>query len=279
MGLTGGQIADLCVFVFCVLAYIIYHLWYFVLRSKLFLSYGASEHINLWKIKLKTRQIWSESTFILSIVLPPLPCRNTENKTLTTSTPAVMMNDGKEGINAVQTMRNMIITVSLLAAAEVTLVAQLLNILTDAARIQQLEVFGEADPISGGSFIMSPQVKVSLALGSLFASFLVFAQCVRIAVYLGYLIRVVPSNPSINLPLKDDTVILMQRASLYFTIGLRLLYMFVPLSFYMTLGTLALLITTLVLLVALFLLDEEPGRHMTSKRDMHLISHDASNSV
>lgn len=52
------------------------------------------------------------------------------------------------------------------------------------------------------------------------------------------------------------------RASLFFTCGLRLLYGFVPLAFYMGLGPTALLISTVLVVVALLLLDTVPARQV-----------------
>ena len=99
-----------------------------------------------------------------------------------------MMQDPKEGINSVQTVRNMIISVALLATADAGLISTLLNLLTDPQRLQQMRVFSEQDPISGGEPLIGPAVKVALALAALFFSFLTFAQCVRIAVHLVRLI-------------------------------------------------------------------------------------------
>ena len=78
----------------------------------------------------------------------------------------------------------------------------------------------------------------------------------------GFLVRVIPAHPHINLPLREETILLMQRASLYFTVGLRLLYGFVPLAFYMATGPLAMLISTVLLLISLILLDTVPARQV-----------------
>ena len=79
----------------------------------------------------------------------------------------------------------------------------------------------------------------------------------------GFLIRVVPTHPHINLPLRDETILLMQRASLYFTLGLRLLYGTVPLLFYAATGPLSLLIATFILILCLFFLDTVPARQVS----------------
>ena len=94
------------------------------------------------------------------------------------------MQDPKEGINSVQTHRNMIVSVSILAAAEMTLVSTLFNLLTDPQRLQQMASFSSQDPISGGTPLISPAAKLGIALGTLFLSFLTLAACLRIAVHL-----------------------------------------------------------------------------------------------
>lgn len=95
-----------------------------------------------------------------------------------------MMQDPKEGINSVQTVRNMIISVSLLATADAALLSTLLNLFTDPQRLEQMRIYSKEDPISGGDPLMGPAVKSALAFAALFFSFLTFAQCVRIAVHL-----------------------------------------------------------------------------------------------
>lgn len=205
----------------------------------------GQEHVNLWTTSLKARSLWA----------------------------SVMMAKASEGLAAVHTVRNMIISVSLLAAADAALIAQLLNILTDPAKLKQIDEFASADPISNGDSFMSAAVKVALALGAVALSLLVFAQCVRISVHLGFLIRVVPENLNTSLPLKDATIVLVQRASLFFALGLRFLYAFVPLSFYMSLGSLAFLISTVLLLVALIMTDVVPAgnaRALLRQSDMDI---------
>lgn len=216
---------------FCAL-HAVMQVWYFVLRGTKFVP-GEMEHINLWTASLKARSLWAH----------------------------VMMSDSKSGLEAVHTIRNLIISVSLLAAAEASLIASLLNILTDPAKLEQIDTFSKSDPISDGNSFVAAEVKVALTLGVVALSLLIFAQCVRIAVHLGFLIRIVPVNMNVSIPLRDATFVLTQRMSLYFALGLRFLYAFVPLMFYMTLGALALAISTGLLLIALLLLDIIPAGH------------------
>ena len=81
-----------------------------------------------------------------------------------------MMADTKEGITAAQTIRNMVMGCSILAAGVTLLAAQLLLLITDPVRLQQVSKFSRGDPISGSDPIMSPEVKVGISLGILFLS-------------------------------------------------------------------------------------------------------------
>ena len=226
-----GEIWDVVIFILCVLAFVVYHVWYFLLRGTKYVPYFGMEKTNLWYTGLKARSLWAH----------------------------IMMRHASEGLAAVHTVRNLLISVSLLAAAEATLVVQLLSILTDPAKIEQIEEYAVSDPITSGNSFMSASTKVAIALGDIFLSLLLFVQCVRISVHLGFLIRVVPENLNTRLPLRDATIVLTQRTTLFFSLGIRFLFGFVPLAFYMTLGTLALLISTVLLLLVMLFLDVIPS--------------------
>lgn len=131
----------------------------------------------------------------------------------------------------------------------------MLNILTNPASIAQIEEYSRTDPITHGDSFISVPVKISLSLSTLFISLLLFVQSARMAVHLGFLVRVVPENVNTTVPFRQFTVVLTQRMNFQFSIGVRLLFAFVPLTFYAMLGTLALLISTFVLLCLMFYLD------------------------
>ena len=104
---------------------------------------------------------------------------------------------------------------------------------------------------------MAPQTKLGIALGTLFLSLLAMTQCVRLSVHLTYLIRAAPVDPRRQRRFSQIAFAVNRRASFYFSIGLRLQYAFFPLALYI-LGPLALLITTVVEVIALFLMDLTP---------------------
>lgn len=225
-------------------------------------GFRGSSAPNLWNTSVKTRSLWVD----------------------------IMSADPKEGINSVQTLRNMAIAVSLLAAAQSTFAAQLMTILTDPTRLNQLAHYAAEDPISserarrcaargpnlptkqlsnfvmpkpaaaaGGSPVAAPELKVGIGLGLLFLSLMFYAQSARGSIHLGFVVRVMPTHPHIDIPLRDEAILLVHRTSLYFSIGLRILYLFFP-TFFWTMGTTPFLVSMVVVIVALTYMDQLPSR-------------------
>jgi hypothetical protein len=90
----------------------------------------------------------------------------------------------------------MVMGVSILAAGAALLAAQIMQIMTDPARLAQLERYSARDPIAGpGASWMPADTKLALALGLLFIALMALAQCVRLSVHLGYLLRAAPADP------------------------------------------------------------------------------------
>ncbi|KAL4552617.1 hypothetical protein Ndes2526B_g02540 [Nannochloris sp. 'desiccata'] len=82
-----------------------------------------------------------------------------------------------EGITAAQTIRNMVMGVSILAAGITLLASQLLLLLTDPARLVQVAKYSKDDPISGSNSLMSPEIKLGICLAILFVALLTMTQC------------------------------------------------------------------------------------------------------
>lgn len=147
--------------------------------------------------------------------------------------------------------------VSILAASSALLAAQVILLITDGARLDQIKSFAKSDPISPDTQFLSPQSKLGIALGVVFLSLLSMTQTVRLSVHLSYLLRAVSADAKRAARLSKVAFAINRRASLFFSLGLRLLYIFFPLFLYV-LGPLALLIATLVELVAVFFMDLTP---------------------
>ena len=109
----------------------------------------------------------------------------------------------------------------------------------------QISSYSYLDPISGEDYLLDPVVKIAICLGVLFSSLILLMQCVRLSVHLTFLLRAVSTDPSRHRRLQKLAFAINRRASLYFSLGLRVQYSFFPLFLYI-LGPLALLISTIV---------------------------------
>lgn len=117
---------------------------------------------NLWSVGAEARAVWA----------------------------GAIMADPKEGITGAQGIRNMVMGVSMLTAGITVLAGQLLTILTDPARLRQVQEFSSSDPISGEDALMSPEVKIGLSLGVLALAVMALTQSVRLSVVSGGLYTV-----------------------------------------------------------------------------------------
>lgn len=84
-----------------------------------------------------------------------------------------------------------------------------------------------------------------------------YAQCVRLSVHLGFIIRAAPVDPKRQRRFQKVAFVLNRRASLYFSLGLRFQYAFFPMVLYL-LGPLAFLISTVIEIAVLVLMDLTP---------------------
>ncbi|EFN56717.1 hypothetical protein CHLNCDRAFT_144119 [Chlorella variabilis] len=236
--MESGQAADLAIFVCCCALLLGYNIFYFSVAS---FTFFKRRYIILYAVNRQSRASWVQH----------------------------LSKDSKEGINAVQTIRNQVLAVSILAATTAPLAAQLINVITDTAKLQQVADFSKSDPISSVA-LFSPQIKLGIALGILLLAVMAYAQSVRLSVHigervcrlrrlpLGYTIRVVASDPTGYTGLSHLSVTLMRRSSLYFAIGLRLFFVFGPLVLWI-IGPTTLLVATLLDVAAQFLFDVVPA--------------------
>ena len=228
--MEDGQAAELAVFVISVSILLIYNALYFTpWFQRLKFKWNHREYLNLWSVGAEARAVWAGAMMVPS-----------------------------EGITAAQTVRNMVMGVSVLAAGVTLLAAQLLLLLTDPVRLAQVATYSNKDPISGSSPLMGPETKIGISLGILFVALLTMTQCVRLSVHLSFLLRAVPVDPKRSLKFQKIAFAINRRASLFFSLGLRIQYAFFPLFLYV-LGPLALLLSTVCEVIALFLMDLTPN--------------------
>ncbi|GAB4820975.1 hypothetical protein N2152v2_008021 [Parachlorella kessleri] len=146
-----------------------------------------------------------------------------------------------------------IVAASLLVMAQAQILGRLLQIVTNPSKFEM----SPSDFDKGRQPFISHEAKISLSLGALFLSLLVLVQCARLAVHLGFLIRVAPEHPRAAVLVRNQAIAMTCRASLYFSLGLRFFYLFIQLCMW-RLGNLALALTTLGLVAALFFFDQVP---------------------
>ena len=93
--------------------------------------------------------------------------------------------------------------------------------------MQQIEKYTDTDPIGAQSFT-SPELKVAVATAVLLISFGAFAQCARLSVHLSFMFRVAPATEGreIWLPLRQELIAMTHRVSVYFTVCIRLIFLF-----------------------------------------------------
>ncbi|KDD72412.1 hypothetical protein H632_c3381p0, partial [Helicosporidium sp. ATCC 50920] len=168
-----------------------------------------------------------------------------------------MSQDPKEGINATQGLRNGAIGASLLATACSQLASRLLQILTSPQQVAEIARMGESDPITGGTSMASPQLKVALALGCLLLCILCLAQYVRFSMHLVFLIRVIAEDPQGSRHLRPLLHAMVKRTGIYFAIGIRLIALFMPLIMWLA-GVTALFVTSVCIVFFLSVMDHVP---------------------
>lgn len=159
---------------------------------------------------------------------------------------------GERDVLAVQTFRNSTMAATLMASTAVILILAILNMLAGAdkisAALHQINTWGSREP---GMWIF----KLMLLVVDFFVAFFAFSLAVRGYHHASYLI---------NVPLSGDhgvtvgrVVKVLERASRYYSIGMRTYYLSVPLTLWLF-GPVWMLAATLILIAVLNHLDHLP---------------------
>jgi uncharacterized membrane protein len=162
-----------------------------------------------------------------------------ENKTLNTM--------------AVQTLRNSTMAATLMASTAVLLIFGILNLMAGADKIGPLlrgiNTWGSHEP---GIWIF----KLMVLIVDFFVAFFSFSLAVRGYHHAGYLVNVAPAKGRHGVTVQKVTHVL-NRASSYYSVGMRAYYFSVPLVLWLF-GPLWMLVATLALLAILNHLDHLP---------------------
>lgn len=170
-----------------------------------------------------------------------------------------MTQDEEQALLGVHTMRNLVMATTLLAMALSQIISRIYAVIGDPRIMDQYARYANADPIAKGSFA-APEVKLGIALAILIFSFIADAESARLAVHMGFLIRVTPGVKGKRLysPLRSECKALTQRASIWFTTCVRLLFLhFITYSWLF--GVTAFLIFSIIMLLLLAWSDYVPA--------------------
>ncbi|GAB4814085.1 hypothetical protein N2152v2_001131 [Parachlorella kessleri] len=117
--------------------------------------------------------------------------------------------------------------------------------MTTQSQLDTLEYFASQDPMTGPSGSFAPAyARVAVSFGFTLLSLLFFAQGV---------------HKDTDLPLREEIIVMTERCSLYFTLGLRSIYGFIAFVWWW-LGTTPLLVSSVTVILLLFLSDQVPAR-------------------
>lgn len=164
---------------------------------------------------------------------------------------------------AIQIVRNSITASSLLATGTTVGATTLVNILLDDSKMAAIRALNDMDPFTRSSTLFSPEFKVVCAIIAMFLAFFSLAQSLRLAVHYGFFVRAAsyvrehPDNFSEQSQegFFRDSLRTCLKSQTHFSVGLRCMYLFVPLVIWMCGGT-YLLVTTMVVVLAMFQIDQ-----------------------
>ncbi|WIA30626.1 hypothetical protein OEZ86_000704 [Tetradesmus obliquus] len=219
--------AELVIVIVSLGGFICYHVWLFGFRGR---GYKVSaKYHDFFQAGKLARSIWAEA------------CAT----------------DEKDAILGVQQARNAMTACTYLATISVALATAGITIIFDDTKIQRIQQLALNDAMLrhlSGSTLVQPTLVVALALGSLYASFICFAQSVRLYVHTGFYIRACTSRFNPGTLTVNEAKKVCIHAGMAFSVGLRLFYLFIPLVMW-SIGCTALLISSVVMTTMIAYMD------------------------
>jgi len=165
-----------------------------------------------------------------------------------------MMKD-KEGILAVQTLRNAIMGATFFASTAVALIVGTITLSTQGEKLQQAwNTLSPLGPIGEHLWL----VKLLVLLTDMLVAFVCFAQAIRLFAHVGVMISVPTTTVRPHLVAR-----LFIQGGRYHTRGMRCYYFAAPMLFWLF-GPLLLTLSSCVLVVVLHFLDKSPERSLES---------------
>jgi uncharacterized membrane protein len=175
------------------------------------------------------------------------------NRIARTAWVETIMGDEKNAVLAVQTLRNSTMAATFLASTSVLLI---IGVLTLSEQGEKLEAHWNALNMVGAINPMLWMVKLLTLLLDLFVAFFGFSMAIRIYNHVGFMINVpVRLNHKMITPAHVATH--LNRAGHFYSMGMRAYYFLVPMVFWLF-GPHFMLVSTIVLLLALYRIDRAP---------------------
>jgi len=175
------------------------------------------------------------------------------NRIARTAWVETIMGDDKNAVLAVQTLRNSTMAATFLASTSVLLI---IGVLTLSEQGDKLEAHWHALNMVGAINPMLWMVKLLALLLDLFVAFFGFSMAIRIYNHVGFMINVpVRLNHKMITPAHVATH--LNRAGHFYSMGMRAYYYLVPMVFWLF-GPHFMVVSTIVLLLALYRIDRAP---------------------
>ena len=163
------------------------------------------------------------------------------------------MQDEKNGVLAVQTLRNSTMAATFLASTSVLLI---IGVLTLSEQGEKLEAHWHALNMIGAIHPMLWMVKLLLLLLDLFVAFFSFSMSIRIYNHVGFMINV-PLRLNHKMLTPTHVATHLNRAGYFYSLGMRSYYYLIPLVFWLF-GPHFMLAATIVMLIVLYRIDRAP---------------------
>lgn len=164
-----------------------------------------------------------------------------------------IMRDGGKEVLAVQTLRNSTMAATFLASTSVLLI---IGVLTLSAQGDKMEGTWHALNMAGNTHNELWLTKLLIMLLDLFVAFFSFSMAVRVFNHVGYMINV-PLARNHKMICPQHVAIHLNRAGMFYSVGMRAYYFTVPLVFWLF-GPHFMLLSTLAMILILYRLDRAP---------------------
>jgi uncharacterized membrane protein len=175
------------------------------------------------------------------------------NRIARTAWVETIMQDDKNAVLAVQTLRNSTMAATFLAS---TAVLMIIGVLTLSEQGEKLEAAWHTLNMVGAINPMLWMVKLILLLLDLFVAFFSFSMAVRVFNHVGYMINV-PLGLNHKMITPAHVATHLNRAGHFYSLGMRAYYFLVPLVFWLF-GPHFMLAATIGLLMVLYRIDRAP---------------------